>query len=163
MHLNILPSIMTNKIIRSRREKCITRLLDIHVFQDSEYKIGSTILELGRLDTLVLTLSKNQSIKNLQQIPDNHGSTLYRLLTDPDNVNLEYLSADLFAVSIHYSRDMKILNLYSILKYQYSYKGYVTCFTETDETDKTDIAFLIRGEFVIKIRIYGDTGTAIDF
>ncbi|KAH0951694.1 hypothetical protein HN011_012504 [Eciton burchellii] len=81
----------------SIREKCITRLLDIHVFQDSEYKIGSTILELGRLDTLVLTLSKNQSIKNLQQIPDNHGSTLYRLLTDPDNVNLEYLSADLFA------------------------------------------------------------------
>jgi len=112
-----IPFIMTNKIIRSRREKCITRLLDIHVFQDSEYKIGSTILELGRLDTLVLTLSKNQSIKNLQQIPDNHGSTLYRLLTDPDNVNLEYLSADLFAVSIHYSRDMKILNLYSILKY----------------------------------------------
>ncbi|EZA52531.1 uncharacterized protein LOC105281834 [Ooceraea biroi] len=81
----------------SVREKYITKLLDIHVFRDSEYKIGSTILELGRLDTLVLTLSKNQSIKDLQQIPDNRGSTLYRLLTDPDNVNLEYLSADLFA------------------------------------------------------------------
>ena len=52
------------------------------------------------MDTLVLTLSKNQDAKNLQQIPDNRGSTLYRLLTDPDNVNLEYLSADLFAVRI---------------------------------------------------------------
>lgn len=70
------------------------------MFQDSEYKIGGAILELGRLDTLVLTLSKNQAVKNLQQIPDNRGSTLYRLLTDPDNVNLEYLSADLFAVSM---------------------------------------------------------------
>ncbi|KAL2715083.1 Tankyrase-1 [Vespula squamosa] len=79
------------------RQKHITKLLDIHIFQDSECKIGSAILELGRLDTLVLTLSKNQSAKDLQQIPDNRGSTLYRLLTDPDNVNLEYLSADLFA------------------------------------------------------------------
>lgn len=79
------------------RQRCITRLLDVHVFQDSEYKIGNAILELGRLDTLVLTLSKNQAAKDLQQIPDNRGSTLYRLLTDPDNVNLEYLSADLFA------------------------------------------------------------------
>ncbi|XP_076643279.1 uncharacterized protein LOC143353675 [Halictus rubicundus] len=79
------------------RQKCITKFLDVHVFQDSEYKIGNAILELGRLDTLVLTLSKNQGAKDLQQIPDNRGSTLYRLLTDPDNVNLEYLSADLFA------------------------------------------------------------------
>ncbi|KAG7208569.1 hypothetical protein KM043_014782 [Ampulex compressa] len=79
------------------RHKCITKLLDIHVFQDSEYRFGSAILELGRLDTLVLTLSKNQAAKDLQQIPDNRGSTLYRLLTDPDNVNLEYLSTDLFA------------------------------------------------------------------
>lgn len=90
---------MFNQIILFCREKCITKLLDVHVFQDSEYKIGSAILELGRLDTLVLTLSKNQAVKDLQQIPDNRGSTLYRLLTDPDNVNLEYLSADLFAVS----------------------------------------------------------------
>lgn len=90
---------MFYKIVLFCRERCITKLLDIHVFQDSEYKIGNAILELGRLDTLVLTLSKNQAVKDLQQIPDNHGSTLYRLLTDPDNVNLEYLSADLFAVS----------------------------------------------------------------
>lgn len=91
--------LMFNKIIPFYRERYITKLLNIHVFQDSEYKIGNAILELGRLDTLVLTLSKNQAVKDLQQIPDNRGSTLYRLLTDPDNVNLEYLSADLFAVS----------------------------------------------------------------
>ena len=72
------------------------------MFHDSEYKIGSAILELGRVDTLVLTLSKNQNVADLQQIPDNRGSTLYRLLSDPDNVNLEYLSADLFMVSIHF-------------------------------------------------------------
>ena len=76
-------------------------MLDTHVFQDLEYKIGSAILELGRVDTYVLILSKNQGSADLQQIPDNRGSTLYRLLTDPDNVNLEYLSADLFMVSLN--------------------------------------------------------------
>lgn len=79
--------------------RSISKLLDMHVFQDLECKIGSAILELGRVDTLVLTLSKNQGINDLHQIPDNRGSTLYRLLTDPDNVNLEYLSTDLFMVS----------------------------------------------------------------
>ncbi|XP_034950248.1 uncharacterized protein [Chelonus insularis] len=80
-----------------RRHRYLTNILNIHVFQDLEYRIGETILELGRVDTMILTLSKNQDINDLQQIPDNRGSTLYRLLTDPDNVNLEYLSADLFA------------------------------------------------------------------
>ena len=89
-------------LINSLCSNCrsIARLLDMHVFRDLEYKIGSAILELGRVDTLVLTLSKNQGINDLQQIPDNRGSTLYRLLTDPDNVNLEYLSTDLFMVII---------------------------------------------------------------
>lgn len=55
-------------------------------------------MELGRVDTLVLTLSKNQDAADLRQIPDSRGSTLYRLLTDPDNVNLEFLLADVFVV-----------------------------------------------------------------
>jgi hypothetical protein len=37
---------------------------------------------------------------DLRQIPDNRGSTLYRLLIDPDNVNLEYLPIDLFTVKV---------------------------------------------------------------
>lgn len=74
----------------------LTNILNIHVFHDLENKIGNAILELGKIDTLVLTLSKNQDANDLQQIPDNRGSTLYRLLTDPDNVNLEFLSSDLF-------------------------------------------------------------------
>ncbi|XP_014225797.1 uncharacterized protein LOC106651683 [Trichogramma pretiosum] len=78
-------------------KKPIARLLDTYIFSDPEFKIGSAILELGRIDTLVLTWSKNQDINNLNQIPDNRGSTLYRLLTDPDNVNLEHLPMDLFA------------------------------------------------------------------
>ncbi|XP_043476620.1 uncharacterized protein LOC122507780 [Leptopilina heterotoma] len=79
-----------------RHCRSLSKLLDSHVFYDLEFRIGSAILELGRVDTFVLILSKNQSADDLQQIPDNRGSTLYRLLTDPDNVNLEYLSADLF-------------------------------------------------------------------
>ncbi|XP_015587656.1 uncharacterized protein LOC107264182 [Cephus cinctus] len=79
-----------------QHQRSVTQLLDTHVFQDSESKVGCAVMELGRVDTLVLTLSKNQGANDLKQIPDNRGSTLYRLLTDPDNVNLEYLSADLF-------------------------------------------------------------------
>ncbi|XP_023247490.1 uncharacterized protein LOC106645899, partial [Copidosoma floridanum] len=78
------------------KKRSVARLLDTHVFRDLEYKIGNAILELGRVDTLVLTLSQNQQIHDLQQVPDNRGSTLYRLLTDPDNVNIEYLSTDIF-------------------------------------------------------------------
>lgn len=81
------------------RKVSLAQLLDVHVFQDLEHKLGYSILELGRIDTLVLTLSKNQNATDLRQIPDNRGSTLYRLLTDPDNVNLEYLSSDLFLVN----------------------------------------------------------------
>lgn len=78
------------------RQLTLAKLLDIHVFCDSEGKVGNAVLELGRVDTLVLTLSKNQAVTDLKQIPDNRGSTLYRLLTDPDNVTLDNLSADLF-------------------------------------------------------------------
>lgn len=91
-----------NNLILTKRQLYLTSILNIHVFHDLENKIGNAILELGRVDTLVLTLSKNQDSNDLQQIPDNRGSTLYRLLTDPDNVNLEFLSADLFAVSINF-------------------------------------------------------------
>lgn len=82
----------------SYRQLTLAKLLDMHVFWDCEGKFGNAILELGRVDTLVLTLSKNQAVTDLKQIPDNRGSTLYRLLTDPDNVTLDNLSADLFMV-----------------------------------------------------------------
>lgn len=126
--------------------------MDIHVFQDSEYKIGNAILELGRLDTLVLTLSKNQGAKDLQQIPDNRGSTLYRLLTDPDNVNLEYLSADLFAVS------KKITIMNSVIKMKKTFLRV----TESNKTSQTHFSFIIRKQRVVEICINGNTRTSID-
>lgn len=81
--------------------RSLARLFDTHVFFDSEFKIGNAILELGRVDALVLSLSKHQILRDLHEFPDDLGSTLYRLLTDPDNVNLEFLSTDLFMVRVH--------------------------------------------------------------
>lgn len=78
-------------------------------------------MELGRVDTFVLILSKNQSADDLQQIPDNRGSTLYRLLTDPDNVNLEYLSADLFLVSLHFFFSNFICKIAEFLDFNYKF------------------------------------------
>lgn len=37
---------------------------------------------------------------DIRHLPDQEGSTLYKLLTDPDNVNLEHFPPDIFAVSI---------------------------------------------------------------
>ncbi|XP_046749548.1 uncharacterized protein LOC124413185 [Diprion similis] len=85
-----------SELPNASRQLTLAKLLDIHVFSDSERKMGNAVLELGRVDTLVLTLSKNQAVTDLKQIPDNRGSTLYRLLTDPDNVTLDNLSTDLF-------------------------------------------------------------------
>lgn len=104
-------------------------------------------MELGRVDTFVLILSKNQSADDLQQIPDNRGSTLYRLLTDPDNVNLEYLSSDLFLVSFIFLKlkNFRIL-IDTIISFNFCnlfYNEPRTFFfnpLENDETNKTSFS-----------------------
>ena len=75
-------------------------LLDVHILQDSSGITGKVILELGYIETYVLRSCRNQSASDIRQLPDQEGSTLYKLLTDPDNVNLEQFPPDIFAVSI---------------------------------------------------------------
>ncbi|XP_011505439.1 PREDICTED: uncharacterized protein LOC105368183 isoform X2 [Ceratosolen solmsi marchali] len=50
----------TRESIGNNSKKSIARILDTYVFRDLEYKIGSAILELGRVDTLVLTRATKQ-------------------------------------------------------------------------------------------------------
>ncbi|EEB20158.1 conserved hypothetical protein [Pediculus humanus corporis] len=59
--------------------------------------LGKIILELGHIETYVLRCSRNQSLLNVSQLPDQEGTALYKLLTDSDNVNLEHFSLDIFA------------------------------------------------------------------
>ena len=75
-------------------------LLDTHVFLDSAGVVGGVVLELGYAETLVLRVSRGQDRGDPRDLPPQDGSTLYKLLTDPDSVNLERTPVDLFAVSV---------------------------------------------------------------
>lgn len=61
---------------------------------------GRVLLELGYIETHLLRSSREQSPTDITALPDSEGSTLYKLLTDPDSVNLEHLNSEVFNVSI---------------------------------------------------------------
>lgn len=71
-------------------------LLNTHIFLDSENVIGRVIIELGYAETYALRSCRGQDQSDLSDLPAQDGSTLYKLLTDPDNVNLENLTVDIF-------------------------------------------------------------------
>jgi hypothetical protein len=75
-------------------------LLDSHVFFDTESHIGQVVLELGHADTLALRASRGQATADQSQLPAPNGSLLHCILTNPDNVSLEFLTPDVFAVSV---------------------------------------------------------------
>lgn len=60
--------------------------------------VGRVIIELGYAETYALRSCRGQDQGDLSDLPAQDGSTLYKLLTDPDNVNLENLSLDIFGV-----------------------------------------------------------------
>lgn len=78
-------------------------LLDAHVLQDSAGVTGRVLLELGYIETHILRASRRQSSSDNSALPDAEGSTLYKLLTDPDSVNLEHLNCELFNVSFQFA------------------------------------------------------------
>lgn len=75
-------------------------LLNTHVFLDSENVVGRVVVELGYAETYALRSCRGQEPGDLTDLPAQDGSTLYKLLTDPDNVNLENLTLDTFTVSL---------------------------------------------------------------
>jgi len=84
-------------------------LLNTHIFLDSENMVGRVIIELGYAETYALRSCRGQDQSDLSDLPAQDGSTLYKLLTDPDNVNLENLTVDMFGVSFKISFNWKNL------------------------------------------------------
>ncbi|XP_021936074.1 uncharacterized protein LOC110837829 isoform X2 [Zootermopsis nevadensis] len=83
----------------------LSDLLNSHIFLDSENVVGRVIIELGYAETYALRSCRGQDQGDLSDLPAQDGSTLYKLLTDPDNVNLENLSLDIFGrVTKHIKR-----------------------------------------------------------
>jgi len=83
-------------------------LLNTHIFLDSENVIGNIIIELGYAETYALRLCRGQDQSDLSDLPAQEGSTLYKLLTDPNNVNLENLTVDMFGVSSQIRSTLKV-------------------------------------------------------
>jgi hypothetical protein len=93
----------------------LSELLNLHIFDDAGNTLGQVIVELGRAETYLIRCSRNQSGEilsllfyltkiqfvgsDLFDLPSEKGSTLYQLLSHPDEVNLESLPADVFTVS----------------------------------------------------------------
>ncbi|RUS72323.1 hypothetical protein EGW08_019915 [Elysia chlorotica] len=69
-------------------------LLNQHVFKDHAGLLGSIVLELGTAETYIVQRSRRQPIEDFSDMPEEQGSILYRFLTHPDGVPLEFLSAD---------------------------------------------------------------------
>lgn len=60
---------------------------------------GQVVLQLGCTETSLLRVASKQSGNDMSNLPPSDGSTLYRLLTDPDSVSLENISLESFIVS----------------------------------------------------------------
>ncbi|GFR59922.1 tankyrase-1 [Elysia marginata] len=69
-------------------------LLNQHVFKDFSGLLGGIVLELGTAETYIVQRSRRQPIEDFSDMPEEQGSILYRFLTHPDGVPLEFLSAD---------------------------------------------------------------------
>ncbi|XP_041351474.1 uncharacterized protein LOC121370371 [Gigantopelta aegis] len=69
-------------------------LLNEHVFLDEEQVVGQTVVELGRAETYLLRCSRNQAGDDCHNLTGEHGSLLFRFLLHPDDVPLEFLTAD---------------------------------------------------------------------
>jgi hypothetical protein len=79
----------------------LANLLSMYVLKDKTTGVaGQVILQLGCCETALLRAACGQSPHEMSNLPNNEGSTLYRLLTDPDTVSLDNLSMEALIVSV---------------------------------------------------------------
>lgn len=76
----------------------LSELISYHVFYDSYCVTGEIIVELGRAETYAIRRARNQAGEDMQNLPEDQGSVLFRLLNYPDGVPLENLSTDALQV-----------------------------------------------------------------
>ena len=79
------------------------------IFLDSENVIGSIVIELGCVETCALWWCRGQDQRDLSDLPAQDGCTLCQLLTDPNSVNLENLTVDMFGVSYEIRSAVKVM------------------------------------------------------
>jgi len=81
-------------------------LLNTVIFVGGENGIGSIVLQLGFAETYSLG-SCGQDQSDLSDLSAQDGCTLYQLLTEPNSVNMEILTVDVFGVSFEIRSTLK--------------------------------------------------------
>ncbi|KAK2152971.1 hypothetical protein LSH36_313g04004 [Paralvinella palmiformis] len=79
-------------------------LLNVHILEDDGNITGQVILELGRAETYILRCSRNQDGSDNSKLPAEKGTTLFQLLSHPDDVSLEHLTPEIFQKSMRHIR-----------------------------------------------------------
>ncbi|CAG7716281.1 unnamed protein product [Allacma fusca] len=74
----------------------LAKLMSMYVLKDPSGVTGQVILQLGCTESNLLRAASNQSSNDMSNLPPAEGTTLYRLLTDPDNVPLDHLTMEPF-------------------------------------------------------------------
>ncbi|XP_035670631.1 uncharacterized protein LOC118412103 [Branchiostoma floridae] len=72
-------------------------LINTHVYQDRAGVMGQVIIELGRAETYLLRVSRQQRMNDNTDLPGQDGSLLYQLMSPKlleDSVNIERLTPD---------------------------------------------------------------------
>ncbi|XP_064621643.1 uncharacterized protein LOC135484263 isoform X2 [Lineus longissimus] len=82
----------------------LAQLLNNFVFFDEGSVMGQVILELGRAETYVIRCSRNQHGNDNSNLPAENGSTLAMLLSHPDEVTLDLLTAEIFQKTMRHIR-----------------------------------------------------------
>lgn len=82
----------------------LAELLNRHVFYDEGLVTGEVVIELGRAETYMLRCARNQAGTDSSNLPAEHGSTLYKLLSHPDHVALEHLTLEICQKAMRHIR-----------------------------------------------------------
>ena len=77
----------------------LANLMSMYVLRDPSGVTGQVILQLGCTESNLLRAASNQASNDMSNLPPAEGTTLYRFLTDPDNVSLDHLTMESFVVS----------------------------------------------------------------
>ena len=86
-------------VLQEYLQGSLANLMSTYVVRDPAGVTGQVILQLGCSESNLLRSASNQAPNDMSNLPPAEGTTLYRLLTDPDNVSLEHLTMEPFVVS----------------------------------------------------------------
>lgn len=74
-------------------------LIDQHIIKIPNCGLGDALIELGRCETWLTRVARDQPSNDPSDLPSCQGSILHQLFTDPDSVVMDHLSSDVFGVS----------------------------------------------------------------